>query len=189
MRVSACASQSHARILFQPPLRRQQASAAVAPLLNAYPLPSAGQDIDGNYTGQFFTTFSNPSTLNATSVRLDFSPVAKLNLFVRGDYAPSVGSQYGAFDFYTRSTLSDTISNVDSITAGATYIFKTSLVDDFRFNISHSKGATVVTPTNFGGATIPSDAYLFQSQPQYTTKTSVFALSFNDWNDRLLRGQ
>lgn len=159
---------------------RNLAPAVVKPLLDAYPLPSAGQDLAGAYTGEFFTTFSNPSTLNATSVRLDFSPYAKLNLFVRGDYAPSVGSQYGAFDFYTRSTLSHTISNVDSITAGATYIFTTSLVDDFRFNISHSKGATVVQPTTFGGATIPSDAYLFQSQPQYTTKDSVFDLFFND---------
>ena len=159
---------------------RNQASAVAAPLLKAYPLPSAGQDINGAYTGIFFTTFSNPSTLNATSVRLDFSPIAKLNLFVRGDVAPSDGAQYGAFDAYTRSTYSHTISNVDSITAGATYIFTTSLVNDFRFNISHAKGATVVNATSFGGATVPTDAYLFQSQPQYTTADSVFSLYFND---------
>ena len=159
---------------------RNQASAAVAPLLKAYPLPSAGQDIAGNYTGNFYTTFSNPSTLNATSLRLDFSPTAKLNLFIRGDVAPSNGAQYGAFDFYTRSTYSQTISNVDSITAGATYIFTTSLVNDFRFNISHAKGATVVNATSFGGATVPADAYLFQSQPQYSTADSVFSLTFND---------
>ena len=67
---------------------RNQASSVVAPLLAAYPLPSAGQDsTDGVYTGQFFAAFSNPSTLNATSVRLDYSPTAKLNFFVRGDYA------------------------------------------------------------------------------------------------------
>jgi hypothetical protein len=159
---------------------RSLADATVAPLLKAYPLPSAGQDITGQYTGLFKTTFSNPSTLNATSVRLDFSPTTKLNLFVRGDYAPSSGAQYGAFDFYTRSTYSSTISNVDTITAGATYLISPNLVNDFRFNISHSKGATVVAPTTFGGATIPSDAYLFQSNPKYTTATSVFSLFFDD---------
>jgi hypothetical protein len=159
---------------------RSLASSAVAPLLNAYALPSKGQDITGNYTGIFFAAFSNPSTLDATSVRLDFSPTAKLNLFVRGDYAPSNGEQYGAFDFYTRSTLSHTISNVDTITAGATYIFTPSIVDDFRFNISHSKGATVVSATNLGGATPPSDSYLFQSQPQYNTSNAVFGVFFND---------
>jgi len=159
---------------------RNIASPEVAPLLEAYPLPSAGQDLPGTYTGLFKTTFSNPSVLDATSVRFDFAPTAKLNMFVRGDYAPSNGAQYGAFDFYTRSTLSHTISNVDTITAGATYLFTPTVVNDFRFNISHSKGATVVTPTTFGGATIPSDEYLFQSNPVYTTKTSVFGVFFND---------
>ncbi len=168
---------------------RSLASAAVAPLLAAYPLPSGtndvpasynGPDVAAAYTADFNTTFSNPSTLNATSVRLDYSPVPKLNVFVRGDYAPSVGSQYGAFDFYSRSTYSSTISNVDSITAGATYIFNTSLVNDFRFNVSHAKGATIVKPISFGGSTAPTDAYLFQSAPQYSTATSVFTLFFND---------
>ena len=159
---------------------RSLASAAVAPLLNAFPLPSAGQDLPNTFTGKFNTTFSNPSTLNATSVRLDYSPISKLNVFVRGVYAPSVGAQYGAFDFYTRSTYSSTISNVDTISAGATYIFNTSLVNDFRFNISHSKGATVVKPISFGGSTAPTDAYLFQSAPQYTTASSVFGVFFND---------
>jgi hypothetical protein len=158
---------------------RQVAPAIVAPLLDAYPLPNA-MDVSGSYSAQFNTTFSNPSTLNASSVRLDYSPIPKLNLFIRGDVAPSSGAQYGAFDFYTRSTYSQTISNVDSTTVGATYIFSTSLVNDFRFNLSHSKGATVVSPTNFGGATVPSNAYLFQSQPQYTTADSVFDLFFND---------
>jgi len=158
-----------------------QASAAVAPLLAAYPLPSAGQDsTDGVYTGQFFAAFSNPSTLNATSVRLDYSPNAKLNFFVRGDYAPSSGSQYGAFDYYATSTYSSTIANVDTITAGATYIPTSSIVNDFRFNISHAKGSTTVVPTAFGGATVPTSAYLFQSNPTYNLSSSVFGLYFND---------
>jgi len=159
---------------------RSQANAVVAPLLAAYPLPSAGQDLAGQYTGQFFAAFSNPSTLNATSVRLDYSPIPKLNLFVRGDIAPSSGAQHGAFDFYATSSLSSTISNVNTITAGATYIFSPSIVNDFRFNISHAKGATTVAPIAFGGSTIPIDSYLFQSNPTYTTQTSVFSLFFND---------
>lgn len=159
---------------------RSQASSVVAPLLAAYPLPSTGHDPADEYTGEFFAGFSNPSTLNATSVRLDYSPTPKLNLFVRGDYAPSNGKQYGAFDFYATSSLSSTIANVNTLTAGATYLFSPSIVDDFRFNISHAKGATTVVPIAFGGATIPSDSYLFQSNPTYTTQTSVFSLFFND---------
>ena len=173
---------------------RACASASVAPLVKAYALPSKGFDYTNadcstaadpdtpasDFYGTFNAAFSDPSTLNATSIRVDYSPIARLNLFVRGVYAPSNGSQYGAFDFYTRSTLSHTISNVDTITAGATYILSTSKVNDFRFNLSHSKGATVVSATDFGGATAPSDAYLFQSQPQYNTSNAVFGVFFSD---------
>jgi len=159
---------------------RQQANAEVAPLLEAYPLPSAGQDVTGQWVGQFFATFSNPSTLNATSLRLDYNPTSKLSLFIRGDDAPSNGAQYGAFNFYTRSTYSTTISNVNTLTAGATYLLSPTLVNDFRFNISHAKGATTVVPIAFGGAVVPSSAYLFQSNPNYNIQTSVFSLFFND---------
>jgi hypothetical protein len=159
---------------------RNQASAAVKPLLAGYSLPSAGQDTAGQYTGQFFADFSNPSTLNATSVRLDYSPTSKLNLFIRGDYAPSSGAQHGAFDFYAASTYSSTTANVNTLTAGATYLLTPSLVNDFRFNISHAKGSTTVVPTTFGGATSPSSAYLFQSNPNYNLDSSVFSLFFND---------
>lgn len=159
---------------------RTQAAAIAEPLLAAYPLPSAGQDLSGEWTGEFFAGFSNPSTLNATSLRLDYSVGPKLTLFVRGDDAPSNGEQHGAFDFYAVSSLSSTIANVNTITAGATYILSPTLVDDFRFNISHSKGATTVVPIAFGGSTIPTSSYLFQSDPNYTVSTSVFSLFFND---------
>jgi len=159
---------------------RNQASAAIAPLLDAYPLPEASLDVGTAYTALAYASFSNPSTLNATSVRLDYNPTPKLNLFLRGDYAPSNGAQYGAFDFYAASTYSSTIANLDTTTAGATYILTPSLVNDFRFNLSHAKGATTVKPIAFDGATVPSDSYLFQSNPTYTTQTSVFSLFFND---------
>jgi hypothetical protein len=159
---------------------RSQANSVVLPLLQAYPLPDAQYDLPDVYTGQFTATFSNPSTLNASSIRVDYTPTPKLSLFVRGDYAPSNGAQYGAFDFYATSSYSSTIANVNTITAGATYILTSSLVNDFRFNISHAKGATTVVPIAFGGATPPSSDYLFQSDPTYNINTSVFSLFFND---------
>jgi len=154
---------------------RSNSIAAVAPLLNAYPLPNKN-DVVGQPIATSILTFSDPSTLNATSLKLDYAVTKKLNLFIRGNYGPSNGSQYGAFDFYTRSTLSTTTSNVGTITAGATYIISDRLVNDFRVNLSQTKGATTVVPTNFGGATAPSESYLFQTNPNYSTKTSVFSL-------------
>jgi hypothetical protein len=164
---------------------RAGADAVVAPLLDAYPMPTHSSALPGNdgpdaTSAIFATTFSNPSVLNASSLRLDYTVNPKLSVFLRGNYAPSNGAQYGAFDFYTRSTLSHTISNVDTATAGITYVPAANLVNDFRFNLSHAKGATVVNPTTFGGATVPSDAYLFQSNPTYNTTNSVFGVFFND---------
>jgi Carboxypeptidase regulatory-like domain len=165
---------------------RARADSVVAPLLDSYPLPThnlAGfpnNDAPGDTTAIFATTFSNPSTLDASGLRLDYTIDKKWSAFVRGDYAPSNGAQYGAFDFYTRSTLSHTISNVDTATAGITYVPTSTVVNDFRFNLSHAKGATIVNPTSFGGASVPSNAFLFESNPTYTTATSVFGVYFND---------
>jgi hypothetical protein len=159
---------------------RSLANSTIRPFLAAYPLPSNGYDLPGTYVGQFFAAFSNPSTLNATSVRLDYSPTPKLNLFIRGDDAPSSGAQHGAFDFYATSTYSSTTANVNTITAGATYILSPALVNDFRFNISHAKGSTTAVPIAFGGATAPSSSYLFQSNPTYSIASSVFGVFFDD---------
>ncbi|MDT8067025.1 MAG: carboxypeptidase regulatory-like domain-containing protein [Terriglobia bacterium] len=158
---------------------RQNAIAAVQPLFNAYPLPTKN-DVPGVYTADAIMTFSNPSTLNATSLRLDYNVTPKLTVFLRGDDGPSNGSQHGAFDFYSRSTLSTTISNVATITGGATYVFNNRLVNDLRVNLSQAKGATVVTPTDFAGAVAPSDAYLFSTNPNYNIKNSVFSLYMFD---------
>ena len=155
---------------------RASAIPAVAPLLSAYPLPTK-DDVAGMPTATTVSTFSDPSVLNASSLRLDYAATPKLSLFVRGNHGPSNGAQYGAFGVYTASTLSHTISNVDTLIAGATYLISSQLVSDFRVNLSHAKGATVVDPTNFGGATAPSQQYLFSSNPNVSLQTGVF-LSF-----------
>jgi hypothetical protein len=158
---------------------RQNAVAAVQPLFNAYPLPTAN-DIAGQYWATSVRTFSNPSTLNATSLKLDYAVTPKLNVFIRGDDGPSNGQQHGAFDFYSRATLSTTTANVATITAGATYLVSNRLVNDLRVNLSQSKGATTVTATNFGGAVAPPDSYLFSTNPNFNTKNSVFSLYLFD---------
>ena len=63
------------------------------PFLNAYPLPNGPEILDqnGNPTGtaSFNTTYSNRSTLDAASLRLDHKLNDKLTLFGRYNYAPS----------------------------------------------------------------------------------------------------
>jgi hypothetical protein len=158
---------------------RASAIPAVAPLLNAYPLPTTG-DVPGVATAMAVSTFSDPSTLDATSLRLDYAATSRLSLFVRGNYGPSNGAQNGAFDFYSRSTVSHTIADIDTSTAGATWLISPRLVNDFRVNLSHAKGATDVNPANFGGAKAPSDQYLFSSNPGVSSGNAVFLVYMLD---------
>ena len=158
---------------------RASAIPAVAPLLNAYPLPTKN-DVPGMPTATAVSTFSDPSVLNASSLRLDYAATPKLSLFIRGDYGPSNGSQYGALGSYTASTQSHTISNVGTLTAGATYLISSRLVNDFRVNLSRTKGATIANPTNFGGATAPSQQYLFSANPNASLQNAVFTLIMLD---------
>ena len=68
---------------------RQNATGVVKSLLEAYPLPVAapiaGTPIETPHTAGF----SNPSTLNATSVRMDHSLSSRFTVFGRYNRAPS----------------------------------------------------------------------------------------------------
>ena len=66
---------------------RQNAPAAVQPLLNAFPLPS-GPDL-GNGTAAFSASYSDPSSLNSYSIRMDYLPWSKITIFGRYNDAPS----------------------------------------------------------------------------------------------------
>src|SRR6516164_7634055 len=77
---------------------RQQAQAtvpAILPYLNAYPLAN-GAEL-GAGLAQFNASFSNPSSLDAYSIRVDHVINSKLNLFGRYNYSPSSIDQRGPF--------------------------------------------------------------------------------------------
>src|SRR5271165_1880572 len=66
---------------------RQSAPAAVQPLLNAFPLPN-GPDL-GNGTAAFAAGYSDPSTLDSSSIRGDYLPAQRVTIFARYSDAPS----------------------------------------------------------------------------------------------------
>jgi hypothetical protein len=167
---------------------RASAIPAVAPMLKAYPLPTK-DDVPGVPIATAVSTFSDPSTLDATSLRLDYTATSKLSFFVRGDYGPSNGAQYGAYGVYTSSTLSHNVADVDTTTAGATWLISPRLLNDFRVNLSHTKGATTVEPTNFGGATPPSASYLFSPNPNASFGNAGLTLFMLDGSSGYSVGQ
>jgi hypothetical protein len=152
---------------------RQNAAVGIQPLLNAYPLPN-GTDF-GNGTAQFTGSFSAPTTLNATSLRLDHNINAKLVLFGRYNYAPSNSSTRAVFGVL--SDLSPYAATTQTLTLGTTWILNNGATNEFRFNYSRGKGSSGDIQDNFGGATPPPDSLLFPSPLTPPHRSFYFSIS------------
>jgi len=72
---------------------RQQAPASMQPFLNAYPVANGPQV--GTGLAQFNSGYSNPSSLDAYSMRFDHILNSRMSLFGRYNYSPSDSSQRG----------------------------------------------------------------------------------------------
>jgi hypothetical protein len=116
------------------------ARAAVAtvfqPIINALPLPT-GPPIDptcDNITkpclASLTAAYSDPSTLNATSIRVDHNLAGKVHLFARYNHAPSSD---GVRDW---EDVTYDYVNTDTLTVGATMTLTPTKVNDFRANWS-----------------------------------------------------
>jgi hypothetical protein len=149
---------------------------AVQPFLNAYPLPNGPEILDqsGNPTGTaaFNTSYSNRSTLDAASLRVDHKLNDKLTLFARYNYAPSeLVARLGAPAGFALSVLNTTRVGTQTATAGATWVASSTLTDDFRVNYSHVSSSQRTSLDNFGGAK-PLDSSAVGLPSPYTSQNS-----------------
>jgi len=132
---------------------RQQAPPGMQPLVNAFPLPN-GRDL-ANGLAEFSAGYSDPSSLDAGSIRIDHTINGKFTLFGRYSRALS--------ETNTRSVgtnLSDVQSSkidTQSVTLGLTGSLTTHLGNDFRINYTDNGATATITQDNFGGA-IPAPA-------------------------------
>jgi hypothetical protein len=143
------------------------ARAAVAPVyqpvVNALPLPSPNaplidpscDNIKKTCLANITVGYSNPSTLNATSIRVDHNLSKKITFFTRYNHAPS----YDTSRFWEE--LSYNHANIDTITAGATILLAPTKVNDFRANWSRNTATFSTSLTNFAGAVAPPISVLF----------------------------
>lgn len=135
---------------------RAAAPAAIAPFLNAFPLPN-GRDF-GDGTAEFSATYSDPSTLNATSVRID-QVIGGARLFGRLNHAPS------GFDerAWVRSSnmIAETRVDTTTVTGGADLLVGSNLALETRVNWSRATGGSRFVLDDFGGGTPPGDDLLF----------------------------
>jgi hypothetical protein len=127
-------------------LLRQQAPSALQGILNAFPTPTPGGTDYGNGLADFIQSDSLPSRIDSTSVRLDQTLSAKLNLFFRFSDSPS-SSAARQLSVYEPSTFGS-----QTYTLGFTAQLREHLNDDLRVGYvgSHSAGQGFVDA--FGGA-------------------------------------
>jgi hypothetical protein len=131
---------------------RQQATTAMQPILNAFPVPN-GLDYGTSSVpslAQFIAPFSLPSTIDSTSVRLDHTLGSKLALFFRfGDTPSSTDSR----PYFARTT---TTGNAATYTFGASSQFSNRFTNEFRLGYARSDSKQIGVLDTFGGAT-PTD--------------------------------
>jgi hypothetical protein len=128
---------------------RQQAAAAIRPILNAYPIQN-GIDYgtpSSPSLAQFIAAYSLPSSINSTSVRLDHTVSSKLSLFFRFGDTPSVTT--------SRPYLSrqDAKINTQTYTFGATSQLSAKFTNDFRLGYDTTHATNKSSVDAFGGNT------------------------------------
>jgi carboxypeptidase family protein/TonB-dependent receptor-like protein len=148
------------------------------PIINALPLPNGAVTTPGcdNVTtpclASLNVTYSNPSRLNATSLRIDRALTSKINLFVRYNHAPS--SEVDRL----WEELDRDAANIDTQTGGMTFAISPTMVNDFRANWSRSTGTDITSLDNFHGAVAPPLSVLYP--PGESPANTVAHVGFPD---------
>src|SRR5262245_37538310 len=157
-------------------LSRQQAPAGVRPFLNAYPAPNG--PAAGPGLAQFNASYSNPSSLDAYSIRVDQVITPKINLFGRYNYSPSDLNQRAApFTLASLSTNDFIDSTVHTFTVGLTQLITSSISNEARVNYSNHRVAAIFAVDSFGGAVPVPDSVMFPAGHSSVNDALLFLIS------------
>jgi hypothetical protein len=134
---------------------RATAPAALQPALNAFPVQSPnGIDDQVNGIAEFIGSWSNPSSIDSTSVRFDHSLGERLRLFFRASNTSSSSAArqtYAAFGTPSINKVSN--YTMRTYTGGASSFFSSRVSNDFRLNYSSNRVVDRNVIGAFGGST------------------------------------
>ena len=147
---------------------RLNAVPAMQPILDAYPVPNPGAP-DNNGVSAFSASYSEPSTLNATSLRIDHRVSDKLLLFGRYNYSPSGFTQRSS---NIATFLSTNRITTQTATVGAIWNISPSSTNDLRLNYSRSAATGYLATDTFGGA-VPPPVSALPFPSSFTTQNSL----------------
>lgn len=153
---------------------RQTASPQMQPYLNAFPLPN-GSDDTSTAIAQFNSSYSDPATLDAYSLRLDHRLTTTWNLFCRYNYSPSQFVDRGGNEGSgALSVLQPNRITTQTATLGAVWSASPTIANDLRFNYSRTVANSSYYMDDFGGA-VGLTALPFPSP--YTSENGEFEAS------------
>jgi hypothetical protein len=149
------------------------ARAAVAPvyqtILKALPIPDPNaplvdptcDNVQNPCRANITVAYSDPSFLNATSIRVDHTLTGRITFFARYNHAPS----YDATRYWEEVGYDH--ANTDTFTAGVTALLTPTKVNDFRANWSRHTGTYINSLTNFHGGVAPPTSVLYPPSSPY----------------------
>jgi hypothetical protein len=162
---------------------RMPATSALLTAINAFPLPSPnGLEDEANGFGEFIGSWSNPNSINSTSVRFDHAVNDKLRLFFRFSDTSSTSAMrvspgtVNGLDAYTLRTY----------TAGASSVFTSRLSNEFRFNYSSNAVANPLAIDAFAGSTPVNLQQLSGLGPSGSSEVAFF---YGGYQITLLQGK
>ncbi len=168
--------------MFYTSFARAAVAPAYQPILKALPLPDANaplidptcDNITNPCMANLTVAYSNPSSLDATSIRVDQNLSGKITLFARYNHAPS----YDAARYWEELAYNHV--NTDSLTAGTTVSLSPTKVNDFRANWSRNTGNFIVDLTSFHGAVAPPTSVLYPPSSFYNFNNGEALIYFGN---------
>jgi hypothetical protein len=161
---------------------RANAPSPLSQVLNAYPIQSAnGIDDTANGIAQFIGSWSNPSSLDSTSVRLDHVVNDRLRLFFRFS---DTGSKAAARESGSFSPTDNTISAyaLRTYTGAFSSVLSPRLGNELRLNYSSNNVTSNIVIDPLGGSSLANLRQLTQvgptSEPVIASIYSSYLLEF-----------
>ena len=166
---------------------RAEVAPVYQPWLKALPLPAPNSPLVDPRCDNFAipclanvnVAYSNPSSLDATSIRIDHNLSGKITLFARYNHAPS----YDATRYWEE--LAYNHANTDTMTVGATILLTPTKMNDFRVNWSQNTATEINVLTNFDGGVATPASVLFPSSSPYSFDQGQALLSLRDGNGNM----
>ena len=134
---------------------RASTPAPLDQVLNAFPVQSPnGIDDTANGIAQFIGSWSNPASLDSTSIRFDHVVSDKLTLFFRfSDTSSSSAARGNAANLLAPTMNSISAYTLRTYTAGTNTLFSSRLNNQFRLNYTSNETTTSSVIDPFGGST------------------------------------